>query len=154
MDKIESFTLDHSLVSAPYIRLVSTDARSPQGALQKYDIRFTQPNQAAIPTAAIHTLEHLLATFSRQELDDVVDVSPMGCRTGFYLIIWGNNDIANIHKALVTCLTKITTMTEIPGATVKECGNYRDHSLTSAIFYANDLLDHGISTNPYITNLT
>ena len=87
MAQVESFTLDHNAVKAPYVRLAGTERHESGALLQKYDMRFLQPNQDAIPTGALHTLEHYLAINLRDELDGVVDISPMGCRTGYYVVI-------------------------------------------------------------------
>ena len=92
MEKVESFQLDHTKVKAPYVRLSGTEQSEKGSKIQKYDLRFLQPNEDAMPTAAIHTLEHLLATYLRDELKGIIDISPMGCRTGFYMIIWDEHE--------------------------------------------------------------
>ena len=82
--KVESFNLDHTKVVAPYIRVA--DRKEWQGVtVTKFDIRFTQPNKEFLDPAAIHSLEHLLAEELRHQVDNIIDLSPMGCRTGFYL---------------------------------------------------------------------
>ena len=86
MPVVESFTLDHTKVKAPYVRVAGYERHRLGSVVQKFDLRFLQPNADAIPTAALHTLEHLLAFGLREELEGVIDISPMGCRTGFYLI--------------------------------------------------------------------
>lgn len=90
MAKVESFELDHNLVKAPYVRQAGVEEQG-EARIEKYDLRFLQPNQDALPTGALHTLEHLLAVNLRDYLTGVIDLSPMGCRTGFYLILWGNH---------------------------------------------------------------
>lgn len=148
MAQVESFLLDHNTVKAPYVRLAGTEQE--QGAvIQKYDLRFLQPNTDALPTAAVHTFEHLLATWMRDELTGIIDISPMGCRTGFYMIMWGEHDIKEIRDALQFVLEKIKTATSIPAVTAKECGNYKDHSLFSAQEYAKIVLEQGISLDPF-----
>ena len=89
MEKVESFELDHTRVKAPYVRLCGV-TQGPRGdRVSKFDLRFLQPNAEAFGTAALHALEHLLAHGIREHLDGVIDLSPMGCRTGFYLTVWG-----------------------------------------------------------------
>ncbi|MGX6978057.1 S-ribosylhomocysteine lyase [Vagococcus elongatus] len=148
MAQVESFLLDHHKVIAPYVRLAGTETQ--EGVkIQKYDLRFLQPNTDALPTAAVHSFEHLLATWMRDELTGIIDISPMGCRTGFYMIMWGEHEITDIRNALKTVLEKIITATTIPAVTAKECGNYKDHSLFAAQEYAKIILAQGISLDPF-----
>ncbi|MDH6363722.1 S-ribosylhomocysteine lyase [Enterococcus sp. PF1-24] len=149
MARVESFELDHNLVKAPYVRLAG--AEENEGVLiQKYDLRILQPNQAALPTAALHTLEHLLAVNLRDHLEGIIDISPMGCRTGFYMIIWGQHSTEEVRDALVTVLQKNVVETDfIPAVSAKECGNYRDHSLFAAQEYAKEALAKGFSSDPF-----
>ena len=132
MAKVESFSLDHNKVKAPYVRMAGMEIN--QGVvIQKFDLRFLQPNQDALPTAALHTLEHLLAVNLRDYIEGVIDLSPMGCRTGFYLIVWGEHSTEEIRDALKTVLEKHVIGTDyVPAVSAKECGNYRDHSLFAA----------------------
>ncbi|KAF1302981.1 MULTISPECIES: S-ribosylhomocysteine lyase [Enterococcus] len=149
MARVESFELNHNEVKAPYVRLAGSETNN-NTLIQKYDLRFLQPNQAALPTAALHTLEHLLAVNLRDYLTGVIDLSPMGCRTGFYLILWGEHTTEEIRDALATVLQKHVIETdEVPAVSPKECGNYRDHSLFSAKEYAIQVLDQGISSDPF-----
>lgn len=148
MAQVESFLLDHLKVKAPYVRLAGAETQDGV-KIQKYDLRFLQPNTDALPTAALHSFEHLLATWMRDELTGIIDISPMGCRTGFYMIMWGEHDIKDIRDALKIVLEKITTATTIPAVTAKECGNYKDHSLFSAQEYAKLILAQGISLDPF-----
>ena len=86
---VESFNLDHRLVSAPYVR-VADRKRLPGGdELVKYDVRFTQPNQAHLEMPAVHSIEHLTAELMRNHTDKLIDFSPMGCQTGFYALTLG-----------------------------------------------------------------
>ena len=164
MDKVESFELDHRKVKAPYIRKCCT-LNGPQGDyVTKFDIRFLQPNKEAFGTAAMHGLEHLLATYLREELDGIIDLSPMGCRTGFYLIMWGdiepsyvklglsifgNREVSEIKEAVEKSLNIVLNATEIPAANDIQCGNYRDLSLFGAKEYAREVLKKGFSLNIY-----
>ena len=97
--------------------------------VSKFDLRLMQPNESAIPTAALHALEHLLAGYLREEVDNVIDLSPMGCRTGFYFIVWGDVAPETIQVALINALKKVVNSTEVPAANAIQCGNYRDLSI-------------------------
>lgn len=149
MDKVESFELDHRKVKAPYIRKCCT-LNGPQGDyVTKFDIRFLQPNKEAFGTAAMHGLEHLLATYLREELEGLIDLSPMGCRTGFYLVMWGDVEAKTVKEGLERALEKVLKAEEMIAATSVECGNYRDLSLFGAKEYAKYVLDKGFSLNIY-----
>lgn len=149
MAKVESFELDHTIVKAPYVRLAGTEKNEKGSTIQKYDLRFLQPNQEALPTSAVHTLEHLLATYLRDELTGVIDVSPMGCRTGFYMILWDEHEPADVADALTNVLKKVVATEAVPAVSALECGNYKDHSLFSAQEYAKIVLQAGISDDPF-----
>lgn len=149
MPAVESFALDHTKVKAPYVRVAGYERHKLGSVVQKFDVRFMQPNAAAIPTAALHTLEHLLAYGLREELAGVIDISPMGCRTGFYLILWDEHDPASVAAAVTRVLQRVLTATDVPAVTPLACGNYRDHSLFSAKEYAKWVLDAGISDDPF-----
>lgn len=138
---VESFTMDHTLVKAPFVRKCGLLTGPNGDKVSKFDLRFMQPNEAAIPTAALHALEHLLAGFMREEVADVIDLSPMGCRTGFYFIVWGDVLPETIYKALKNALHKVINATEIPAANAIQCGNYRDLSLHGAKEYAKLVLE-------------
>lgn len=140
--KVESFTLDHTKVQAPFVRQAGI-IQTPKGDLiTKYDLRFTQPNQDIMPTGAVHALEHLLAGFLREELEGVIDLSPMGCRTGFYLIYLGEATEEEIAKALMHALEKVLQAQSVPARSAVQCGNYRDLSLFGAQEYAKQVLDN------------
>ena len=83
---MESFDLDHNKVKAPYVHVAGVEYDAKGSTVQKVDLRFLQSNEDAFPTDAMHTLEHLLATYMSDYLEDIIEVSPMGCRTGFYCI--------------------------------------------------------------------
>ena len=149
MNKVESFELDHRKVKAPYIRKCCL-LNGPQGdKVTKFDIRFLQPNKEAFGTAAMHGLEHLLAYELRSTLEGIIDLSPMGCRTGFYLSIFGDRDAEEIKEAVEKSLTKILEANEVPAANDIQCGNYRDLSLFGAKEYAREALEKGFSLNIY-----
>jgi S-ribosylhomocysteine lyase len=152
MTKVESFTLDHNAVQAPYVRLIEEQAGPNGGSVANYDVRFVQPNQQEIPTGAIHTLEHLLAANLRDRLDGIIDISPFGCRTGFHLISWHTYSAEEVARALTQTLALIVEELEwvdVPATTAKECGNYRDHSLWGAKEWSRQVLEQGISDDPF-----
>jgi S-ribosylhomocysteine lyase len=141
----ESFRLDHNKVQAPYVRLAGVKATPKGDLIEKYDLRFAQPNQEALSTGAIHTLEHLLATYMRSHLEGVVDISPMGCRTGFYMVTLGELGPQKVLDAFRNTLQDVVNHTEpVPGVSELECGNYQDHDLTGARAWAQRVLDTGL----------
>ena len=145
MEKVESFELDHRKVKAPYIRKCCVLDGEKGDKVSKFDIRFLQPNKEAFGTAAMHGLEHLLAHQLRKEINGIIDLSPMGCRTGFYLTIWGDIESSAIKNSLEKSLKDILEVNEIPAANEIQCGNYRDLSLFGAKEYAKLVLIQGFS---------
>ncbi|MGI6650454.1 MAG: S-ribosylhomocysteine lyase [Limnochordia bacterium] len=137
--KVESFSLDHTKVHAPYVRQAGVIDTPKGDVITKYDLRFTQPNKNIMPTGAVHALEHFLAGFLREELSDVIDLSPMGCRTGFYLIRLGEASETEIAQALIRSLDKILAADSVPARSAVQCGNYRDLSLFGAQEYAKEV---------------
>ena len=150
MNKVESFELDHRKVKAPYIRKCCLLNGQQGDYVSKFDIRFLQPNKEAFGTAAMHGLEHLLAYELRNNLEDIIDLSPMGCRTGFYLSIFGDREASEIKVAIEKALSKVLEAIEIPAANDIQCGNYRDLSLFGAKEYAKEALSRGFSLNIYV----
>lgn len=145
MANVESFDLDHTKVKAPYVRLAGVKTTPRGDSISKYDLRLLQPNAGAITPAAIHTLEHLLAGYLRDHVNDIVDVSPMGCRTGMYMAVIGEPDEQGILKAFELALQDTAAHDRpIPGVSELECGNYRDHDLQAARKHAQDALDQGL----------
>ncbi|HOE07331.1 MAG TPA: S-ribosylhomocysteine lyase [Treponemataceae bacterium] len=141
--KVESFNLDHTKVTAPYVRTASTKTGPKGDVVSKFDIRFTQPNKETMSTAGIHTIEHLVAEYIRDELDGIIDFSPMGCRTGFYLTVFGELSgalsEALIAEKMLIVLRKVASWPDdkkVPGLDPKECGNYQEHNLSDAKFWA------------------
>ncbi|WP_288529045.1 S-ribosylhomocysteine lyase [uncultured Secundilactobacillus sp.] len=152
MAKVESFELDHTKVKAPYVRLITVE-KGPHGdAISNFDLRLVQPNENAIPTAGLHTIEHLLAGLLRDRMDGIIDCSPFGCRTGFHLIAWGEPSTTEVAKALRGSLEQIANdikWEDVPGTDIYSCGNYRDHSLFSAKEWSKKILSEGISDQPF-----
>ncbi|GHF90643.1 S-ribosylhomocysteine lyase [Deinococcus ficus] len=151
MANVESFDLDHTKVRAPYVRLAGVKTTPRGDKISKYDLRLLQPNQAAIDPAAIHTLEHLLAGYLRDHLQDVVDVSPMGCRTGMYMAVIGEPDEQGVLTAFQAALEDTAAHDRpIPGVSELECGNYRDHDLEAAREHARAALRQGLKVQETI----
>jgi len=138
---VESFNLDHTKVKAPYIRLVSVINGEHGDVIHKYDVRFCQPNECYMEMPALHSLEHMLAEFIRNHLDQVIDVSPMGCQTGFYLTVLNHQNQAEIFGALEKTLEDILRAEEVPAANEIQCGNAQSHSLEKAQQYAKQMLE-------------
>jgi len=144
MEKIPSFNVDHlRLQKGVYVSRID---KIGGHALTTYDIRMKEPNkEPVLNTAELHALEHLAATYLRNEetiKDEVIYFGPMGCRTGFYLILKGNKaseDILPLLKDLFKFMSNYYE--EIPGATPKDCGNYQDMNLNMARFEADLFLN-------------
>ncbi|HHV3474372.1 TPA: S-ribosylhomocysteine lyase [Streptococcus agalactiae] len=149
---VESFELDHTIVKAPYVRLISEEVGPVGDIITNFDIRLIQPNENSIDTAGLHTIEHLLAKLIRQRINGLIDCSPFGCRTGFHMIMWGKQDATEIAKVIKSSLEAIAggvTWEDVPGTTIESCGNYKDHSLHSAQEWAKLILSQGISDNAF-----
>ncbi|KAA9394912.1 S-ribosylhomocysteine lyase [Kocuria coralli] len=152
MADVESFTLDHTTVTAPYVRLIASEHGPGGDVISNFDLRFVQPNEGEIPTAALHTIEHLLASLLRDRIDGVIDCSPFGCRTGFHLIVWGEptvTDIVTAVRASLRVIIEDTAFDDVPGLSAVECGNYRDHSLHGAKEWSARILEAGISLDAF-----
>ena len=146
MIKVESFSLDHTKVKAPFVRKCGAEKGVKGDIISKFDLRFLQPNEEVMPTSGIHTLEHFLAGFMREKIDNIIDISPMGCRTGFYMIAWGEVEVNTVIDALEYSLKKVLKEEEVPAANAIQCGNYKDHSLELAKDYANKVIKKGFSS--------
>jgi len=136
---VESFSLDHTRVKAPYVRLAGKKTGPKGDVVSKFDIRFCQPNVEFMPIGAVHTLEHLMAEYIRDEIDGVIDLSPMGCRTGFYLAVFGEPDEGAIAAKIRNVLERVSVWPEdeaVPGVDPVMCGNWKDHDLTAAKLWA------------------
>lgn len=156
MAEVESFTLDHTKVKAPYVRLIAEETGEKGDTIANFDLRFLQPNERELPTGVIHTLEHLLADLMRDRLEGIIDISPFGCRTGFHLITWGTPSATEVAKALTEVLIIVVNEIEfedIQGVSEIACGNYRDHSLFGAKEYAKLVLAQGISDDAFERNV-
>lgn len=129
---VESFNLDHRTVAAPYVRLADQKVLPAGDVIQKYDVRFTQPNQGHLEMPAVHSLEHLFAEHSRNHSDRVIDFSPMGCQTGFYLILQGEWDYDDVLGLVQSTLEDVVQATEVPAANEVQCGWGANHTLEGA----------------------
>lgn len=144
MKPIASFTIDHmKLLSGVY---VSRKDKLGNEIITTFDIRITRPNfEPVMLTGEIHTLEHLAATFLRNHKnygDKTIYFGPMGCRTGFYLILGGDYMSKDIVPLLIEMFEFIRDFEgDIPGATAEGCGNYSDMNLPMAKHYAKGFLD-------------
>lgn len=143
MDKITSFTIDHlKLLPGVY---VSRKDQTGAAAVTTFDIRMTRPNyEPVMNTAEVHTIEHLGATFLRNHekwRDRVLYFGPMGCRTGFYLLLSGDLTSAEIIPLMREMFLFIKDFEgDVPGACAKDCGNYLDMNLPMARYLADRFL--------------
>ncbi|MBD8477340.1 S-ribosylhomocysteine lyase [Microbacterium sp. CFBP 8794] len=152
MADVESFTLDHTAVLAPYVRLIGSESGPRGDVISNFDLRLVQPNEQEIPTAGLHTIEHLLASLVRDRIEGLIDISPFGCRTGFHVIMWGEPAVADLVEAITGSLRAIADdvqWDDVPGTDAFSCGNYRDHSLHSAREWSKVVLDKGISRDAF-----
>ena len=144
MEKITSFTIDHiKLQPGVY---VSRKDRIGAETVTTFDLRITSPNdEPVMNTAEIHAMEHLGATYLRNDpawSDRVIYFGPMGCRTGFYLLLAGDLTSEQILPLMRECFRFMAEYAgEIPGASAKDCGNYLDLNLPMARFWAKRYLD-------------
>ena len=144
MEKIASFTVNH-LTLEPGV-YVSRKDHVGEETLTTFDLRMTSPNdEPVMNTAEVHAIEHLGATFLRNDeewKDRVIYFGPMGCRTGFYLILAGDIAPVDVMDLVGRCFAFIATYEgEIPGATPRDCGNYLDMNLNMAHYWAQRYLD-------------
>ena len=140
MEKIASFTVNHlTLLPGVYVSRVD---RIGAEAVTTFDLRMTAPNREPVMnTAEVHTIEHLGATFLRNEprwKDRVIYVGPMGCRTGFYLLLAGELSAREVLPLVTDCFRFIRDYRDaVPGASPRDCGNYLDMNLSMANYLAD-----------------
>lgn len=149
MEKIASFTVNH-LTLLPGIYVSRKDHIGAE-VITTFDIRMTRPNfEPVMNTAEVHTIEHLGATFLRNHkeyADKTVYFGPMGCRTGFYLILAGDyesKDIVELVRELFVFMRDFTE--EVPGAAARDCGNYLDMNLPMTKYLAKRFLEETLLT--------
>lgn len=144
MEKIASFTIDHMKLQ-PGIYVSRKDHVGEQ-TITTFDLRMTSPNdEPVMNTAEVHTIEHLGATYLRNEpqyKDKIIYFGPMGCRTGFYLLLAGDYESKDI-VGLITAMYEFIRdfKGDVPGASPKDCGNYLDMNLGMANYLAKKYLD-------------
>ncbi|MCD7755858.1 MAG: S-ribosylhomocysteine lyase [Firmicutes bacterium] len=139
MEKITSFTIDHEKLQPGLY--VSRQDRVGEQTVTTFDLRLTSPNEEPVMnTAEVHTIEHLAATYLRNRpdwKDSVLYFGPMGCRTGFYLLLVGALTSEQALPLVADCFDFIAAYTgEIPGASPRDCGNYLDMNLPMARYWA------------------
>ena len=145
MEKITSFTIDHNKLQPG----VYVSRKDPVGecTITTFDLRMTSPNEEAVMnTAEVHTIEHLAATFLRNHKEfgeKTIYFGPMGCRTGFYLLLAGDYESKDIVPLMIELYEFIRDYKdEVPGASPKDCGNYLDMNLCMANYLAKRYLDN------------
>ncbi|MBC2329413.1 S-ribosylhomocysteine lyase [Listeria swaminathanii] len=137
---VESFNLDHTKVKAPFVRLAGTKVGIHGDEIYKYDVRFKQPNKEHMEMPALHSLEHLMAELARNHTDKLVDISPMGCQTGFYVSLINHSDYDDVLEIIATTLTDVIQATEVPACNEVQCGWAASHSLEGAKALASEFL--------------
>ena len=139
MTKVISFEIDHTKIEAMSFRVIKKLEN-----LTKFEIRLIKPNTECIKPKVMHTLEHVLATYMRDIVPEIFDISPFGCLTGFGIITYSRKeiDIEVIKYAFEYAIHKALELDEIPGATEKQCGSYKLHSLEQTkMFITNKLIN-------------
>lgn len=151
MPLLDSFKVDHMRMPAPAVRLAKT-METPKGdVISVFDLRFTRPNCELLSEKGIHTMEHLIAGFMREHLNDsrveIIDISPMGCRTGFYMSVVGEPDsyaVKDAWEASMRDVLRIQDESQIPELNIYQCGTAKMHSLKEAQDIAQAVLDKGV----------
>ena len=144
MKLIPSFSVDHRAI-VPGI-FVSREDQVGGGRVTTYDIRLKRPNiEPVIDVAAMHSLEHLIATFLRNDpvwKDEIIYWGPMGCLTGFYLIVKGDRPSRELYDLILQAFRSVQDAESVPGATAKNCGYYLMHNLAMAKWYAAEFAEY------------
>ncbi|MFY4743108.1 S-ribosylhomocysteine lyase [Aliarcobacter butzleri] len=147
MPLLDSFRVDHTIMPAPAVRVAKV-MQTPKGDdITVFDLRFCVPNKSMMSEKGTHTLEHLFAGFIRNHLNsptvEIIDVSPMGCRTGFYMSLIGTpseQEVANAWKKAMEDVLKVEKQSDIPELNLYQCGTCAMHSLDEAKDIARDIL--------------
>lgn len=151
MPLLDSFRVDHTIMPAPAVRVAKT-MQTPKGdIITVFDLRFCVPNEKMMSEKGTHTLEHLFAGFIRDHLNsstvEIIDVSPMGCRTGFYMSLIGSpkeEDVALAWRKAMKDVLDVKSQSDIPELNIFQCGTCEMHSLDEAKGIAQDILDSNI----------
>lgn len=154
MPLLDSFTVDHKIMKAPAVRVAKTMSSPSGDTITVFDLRFNKPNESMMGEKGIHTLEHLFAGFMRDHLNgngvEIIDVSPMGCRTGFYMSLLGAPSEERVAEAWMKAMKDVIAverMEDIPELNEYQCGTYMMHSLEEAQDIAKDIIENGIGVN-------
>lgn len=147
MPLLDSFRVDHTIMPAPAVRVAKT-MQTPKGdIITVFDLRFCVPNEKMMSEKGTHTLEHLFAGFIRDHLNsdsvEIIDVSPMGCRTGFYMSLIGTpkeEDVALAWRKAMQDVIDVKSQSDIPELNIFQCGTCEMHSLDEAKQIAQDVL--------------
>lgn len=144
MDLIQSFSVDHTRI-VPGIFLSRVDTLG-EFKVTTYDIRLKKPNrEPVIDVAAMHSLEHIIATYLRNDntwKDEVIYWGPMGCLTGFYLILKGNRNPKELYDLILNAFKSVEECAIVPGQTEENCGHYLMHNLNMAKWYAKEFKEY------------
>ncbi|MGE0737911.1 S-ribosylhomocysteine lyase [Sulfurimonas sp.] len=151
MPLLDSFKVDHTKMPAPAVRRAK-GMKTPKGDdITVFDLRFVAPNKEILSSEGIHTLEHLYAGFMRDHLNssdvEIIDISPMGCRTGFYMSLIGTPNeqrVADAWSASMKDILQVKEQKDIPELNIYQCGTYTMHSLEDAKAIASKVLERGI----------
>jgi S-ribosylhomocysteine lyase len=151
MPLLDSFTVDHTKMKAPALRVAKRMSTPSGDDITVFDLRFCKPNKEILPERGIHTLEHLFAGFMRKHLNskdvEIIDISPMGCRTGFYMSLLGSPKAKKVAKAWrksMEDVLEVRSQNDIPELNIYQCGTYKMHSLDEAKEIAKRVLKKGI----------
>jgi len=154
MPLLDSFTVDHTRMNAPAVRVAKTMTTPGGDTITVFDLRFCRPNESILTEKGIHTLEHLFAGFIRNHLNgngvEIIDVSPMGCRTGFYMSLIGSpgeKRVADAWLAAMEDVIGVQNQSDIPELNVYQCGTYEMHSLAEAQQIAANIKTQGVGVN-------
>jgi len=147
MPLLDSFTVDHTIMPAPAVRKAK-GMKTPKGDdITVFDLRFVRPNEEILSQEGIHTLEHLFAGFMRDHLNskatEIIDISPMGCRTGFYMSVIGTpaeEVVADAWEASMKDILNVKEQKDIQELNIYQCGTYKMHSLEDAKAIATAVL--------------
>jgi S-ribosylhomocysteine lyase len=154
MPLLDSFTVDHTIMDAPAVRIAKKMLTPGKDTITVFDLRFTAPNKDILSEKGIHTLEHLYAGFMRDHLNsqsvEIIDISPMGCRTGFYMSLIGSPTETQVGEAWIASMhdvLAVKTQNDIPELNEYQCGTYLMHSLEEAKQIAQAIIDAGVGIN-------
>jgi len=154
MPLLDSFRVDHTRMHAPAVRVAKSMATPSGDTITVFDLRFCIPNKEILSETGIHTLEHLFAGFMRDHLNgdsvEIIDISPMGCRTGFYMSLIGEpteEKVANSWKAAMEDVVNVAAKEDIPELNEYQCGTFEMHSLKEAQDIANMILERDVAVN-------